>query len=255
MSTGNRFELGPSLAYNLDLFGGVRRSIESQRAATASVRDQVLNTYVTLVDQVVITAFDYAATLEQIEVTQALIDELRDQFDLTQALENAGKITRSDTLQAQTQLENVRATLPGLEQQRDTYRNALAQLSGTDARRSSPLPSLSLKDFALPAELPASLPSDLVRRDRIFWRRRTSCTRPVPVSAWPKPRACPRSASPLSTRNRPRLSANSSRRPGGIWSVGADLAARRYSTAARSRRANTRPRSSTGRPKRLIAAR
>ena len=67
--TGNRFALGPELAYNLDPFGGLRREVESQRAATAVVRAQVLNTYVTLVDQIVITAFDYAATGAQIEVT------------------------------------------------------------------------------------------------------------------------------------------------------------------------------------------
>jgi NodT family efflux transporter outer membrane factor (OMF) lipoprotein len=160
--TGNRFSLGPSLAYNLDLSGGVRRSIEAQRAATAAVRDQVLNTYVTLVDQVVITAFDYAATLAQIDVTRALVQDLRTQFELTQTLENAGKVTRGDTLQAQTQLENVQATLPGLEQQRDVYRNALAQLSGA-APDDFGLSDLSLKDFTLPRELPVSLPSVLVR--------------------------------------------------------------------------------------------
>src|ERR1700728_1218978 len=126
--TGNQFELGPELAYNLDPFGQTRRQVESQRAATAVARDQALNTYVTLVDQTVITAFDYAAAQAQIEVTRALADELESQYQLTSTLENAGKITRSDTLQAQTQLENLRATLPGLEQQRDTYRNALAQL-------------------------------------------------------------------------------------------------------------------------------
>ena len=62
--TGNRFELGPALAYNLDVFGGTRRAIESQQAATGVARDQVLNTYVTLVDQVVMTAFDYAASAD-----------------------------------------------------------------------------------------------------------------------------------------------------------------------------------------------
>jgi hypothetical protein len=99
-ATGNRFELGPQLAYNIDLFGGTRRLIESQQAATAVARDQALNTYVTLVDQTVITAFDYAATQAQIEVTQALEDELQSQFELTRTLENGGKITRNDTLQA-----------------------------------------------------------------------------------------------------------------------------------------------------------
>src|SRR5581483_3322798 len=69
-ATGNRFQLGPTLAYNLDIFGGVHRSIEAQSAAASDTRDQVLNTYVTLVDQVVIAAFDYAATLQQIEVTR-----------------------------------------------------------------------------------------------------------------------------------------------------------------------------------------
>ena len=162
-STGNRFELGPSLAYNLDPFGGTRRQVESQRAATAAVRDQALNTYVTLVDQTVITAFDYAATQAQIDVTRALVDELQAQYDLTRTLENAGKIIRSDTLLAQTQLENLRATLPSLEQQRDVYRNALAQLSGKTPDDFA-VPALSLRDFTLPRELPLSLPATLVRQ-------------------------------------------------------------------------------------------
>jgi NodT family efflux transporter outer membrane factor (OMF) lipoprotein len=162
-ATGNRWELGPTLAYNLDPFGETRRTIESQRAQTAVVRDQLLNTYVTLVDQTVVNAFDYAATVEQIKVTQALIKELQSQFELTGTLEDAGKITRSDTLLAQTQLENVRATLPALEQQRDAYRNALAQLCGR-APDDFTLPPLSLRDFALPGQLPLSLPSVLVRQ-------------------------------------------------------------------------------------------
>jgi NodT family efflux transporter outer membrane factor (OMF) lipoprotein len=162
-ATGNRFALGPTLAYDLDAFGGRRRQVEAQRAATATVRDQALNTYVTLVDQTVITAFDYAATLAQIEVTQKLVDELQAQYDLTRTLENAGKIIRSDTLLAQTQLENLRATLPALQQQLVVYRNALAQLTG-QAPDQFNVPPLSLRDFALPEQLPLSLPSSLVRQ-------------------------------------------------------------------------------------------
>ena len=161
--TGNRFALGPELAYNLDPFGGLRRQVESQRAATAVVRAQVLNTYVTLVDQVVITAFDYAATGAQIEVTEALVQEYQSQYELTRTLENAGKITRSDTLLAQTQLENLRATLPSLEQQREVYRNALAQLCG-QTPDDFQVPPLSLRDFTLPAQLPLSLPAALVQQ-------------------------------------------------------------------------------------------
>lgn len=161
--TGNRWELGPALAYNLDPFGATRRQVEAQRAATGVTRDQLLNTYVTLVDQTVVTAFDYAAAQAEIDVTQALVEELESQYELTETLENAGKITHSDTLQAQTQLENLRATLPGLEQQRDVYRNALAQLTGSTPD-TFVMPALTLRDFTLPEKLPLSLPSALVRQ-------------------------------------------------------------------------------------------
>ncbi len=161
--TGGRYEIGPSLAYNLDPFGGVRRSIESQQAQTAAVRDQLRDTYVTLVDQVVVTAFDYAAVRAQIQVTRSLVSELQAQYELNVQLESAGKIVHSDTLQAETQLENVRATLPDLEQQRDAYRDALARLSG-ETPDEFRMPTLTLADFRLPGQLPVSLPSALVRQ-------------------------------------------------------------------------------------------
>ncbi|WP_109478239.1 efflux transporter outer membrane subunit [Paraburkholderia sp. C35] len=161
-ATGNRFALGPSMAYDLDVFGGIRRSIEAQGAAASNVRDQTLNTYITLVDQVVEAAFNFASTEAQIKTTEDLIADLRDQYNLTQTLENAGKITRSDTYQAKTQLANTEATLPGLEQQRDVYRNALAQLCGRTPDEFV-MPAVSLRDFAIPRQVPVSVPSDLVR--------------------------------------------------------------------------------------------
>ena len=238
-ATGYRFALGPSLAYNLDPFGGVRRSIEAQRAATSDVRDQVLNTYVTLVDQVVITAFDYAATAAQIKVTRALIDELRSQYDLTQTLETAGKITRSDTLQAQTQLENVRATLPGLEQQLDTYRNALAQLSGKTPDEFR-LPDLSLEDFTLPPEVPVSVPSILVRqRPDILAAEDNLHKANAAIGMAEAARLPSLSISAQYAQQTTKLNEFLTG-PGGVWSVGADLTAPLFhggTLAAREREA------------------
>jgi NodT family efflux transporter outer membrane factor (OMF) lipoprotein len=222
--TGNRYEVGPSLAYNLDLFGGIRRSVESQRAQTAAVRDQLRDTYVTLVDEVVVTAFDYAAVRAQINVTRSLVSELQAQYELTVALENAGKIIHSDTLQAQTQLENVRATLPALEQQRDTYRYALAQLTGQTPDEFS-MPSLTLADFTLPRRLPVSLPSVLVRQ------------RPDILAAEENLHAASAQIGVAAAARLPQLSLSAQyaqqtsalqdlfTRPGGVWSAGLGLAA------------------------------
>jgi NodT family efflux transporter outer membrane factor (OMF) lipoprotein len=240
--TASRYQIGPALAYNLDVFGGVRRSVESQRARTAAVGDQLRDTYVTLVDQVVITAFDYAAVRAQIKVTRSLVSELQAQYDLTVQLENAGKIIHSDTLQAQTQLENVRATLPGLEQQRDAYRNALARLSGQTPDEFR-MPALTLADFALPGQLPVSLPSTLVQQ------------RPDVLAAQESLHAASAGIGVAEAARLPQLSLSAQyaqqttrlgelfTQPGGVWSAGLGLAAPLFhggTLAARSDEAKER---------------
>jgi NodT family efflux transporter outer membrane factor (OMF) lipoprotein len=162
-ATADLYSIGPTLAYHLDVLGGVRRAIESQTAATAYQHDQALNVYVSLVNQVVVTAFNYASTQAQIDVTRGLVEDLQSQLELVAQLERSGKITRSDVLQAQAQLASTRATLPELEQALARYRNALARLTGSSPPQFQ-MPNLTLKDFSLPEQLPVSLPSDLVRQ-------------------------------------------------------------------------------------------
>jgi NodT family efflux transporter outer membrane factor (OMF) lipoprotein len=50
-----------------------------------------------------------------------------------------------------------------LEKQRDVYRNTLLQLTGK-APQEEGAPQIALRDFTLPASLPVSLPSQLVRQ-------------------------------------------------------------------------------------------
>ena len=235
--TGNQLNVGLNLAYNLDVFGGVRRSIESQASAAASARDQALNTYVTMVDRVVVTAFDYAASEADIEVARALVDDFQAQLDLTQKLEAAGKIARRDTLQAQAQWESAHASLPQLERQRDAYRNALAQLVGQTPDQFA-APALTLKDFTLPAELPVSLPSALVRQrpdilaaeDNLH---QASAQIGVAVAArFPSLTLSAQYAQEASRLN------DLFTRPGGIWSLGLDVTGPLLNGGTRAARAD-----------------
>jgi NodT family efflux transporter outer membrane factor (OMF) lipoprotein len=162
-ASGAQYSVGPTLAYTLDLFGSAHRSIEAQSAVADNVRYEAQNTYITLVGQVVMTAFDYAAADAQLKVTREIVDNLRDQLDLTRRLEAVGKITRSDTLLAQTQLETTAATLPELERRRLAFANALAELVGATPSQFA-VPPLALDDFRLPQSVPMSLPSALVRQ-------------------------------------------------------------------------------------------
>jgi NodT family efflux transporter outer membrane factor (OMF) lipoprotein len=76
---------------------------------------------------------------------------------------DAGKVARSDLLTAQTQLASDQAQLPPLRQQLAFAQHALAVLAGQLPARWAP-PDFSFDDFTLPAELPLSLPSELVRQ-------------------------------------------------------------------------------------------
>ena len=222
-ATGNQYEIGPSLAYNLDPFGGLRRSIESQRAQTASVQDQLRDTYITLVDQVVITAFDYAAVDAQIQVTRSLVSELQAQYNLNVQLENAGKIIHSDTLQAETQLENVRATLPGWNS--SAIRTATCSRGSRGRHRIVPDARADTRRLHTAWQLPVSLPSALVeqRPDVLAAEENLhSASAQIGVAAaarLPQLTLSAQYAQESSTLN------DLFTQPGGVWSAGLGLAA------------------------------
>jgi NodT family efflux transporter outer membrane factor (OMF) lipoprotein len=235
-AVGNQFSVGPSLAYDLDLFGGVKRAVEAQAAAAADARAVALDTYVTLVDQVVVAAFGYAAAERQIEVTTELVKDLADQLSLTESLEKAGKITRNDALQAAAQLENVRATLPTLEKQRDSYRNGLARLVGKSPAEFA-MPALRLKDFALPRRVPVSLPSDIVHQRPDILAAEAMLHEATAGIGVAEAARFPSIVLSASYSQQATLLNQLFTQPGGVWSMGASLSAPLFEGGALEARA------------------
>ena len=236
-ATGNQRSLGLSLAYNMDLFGQVHRSVEAQRAAVETARYEALSVYITLVSQVVTTAFDAVAAQAEIDATQSLLQELEAQCSLLEKLEAAGKINHGDGLLAQTELETTRAALPALEQLRDTARNALARLAGA-APTDFQFPPLTLSDFALPVDLPVSLPSALVRqRPDILAAESALHQASAQIGIAEAARYPSLSLSAQYARQSSALE-DLFKQPGSVWSVGVNSLAPLYSGGALSARAS-----------------
>ncbi|HUY84235.1 MAG TPA: efflux transporter outer membrane subunit, partial [Steroidobacteraceae bacterium] len=160
---GNLFAGLLQLSYHIDLFGGLRRDLEARRAAVQYARDQALNTYIGLVNQVVTTAFDLAAAQSSIDATEKLLDAERSRLRLNRLRETVGTVARAETLTAKAQLQGTEATLPGLRQRREAAAAALAALLGETPSQFQ-APALRLADFKIPATLPVSLPARLVRQ-------------------------------------------------------------------------------------------
>ncbi|MDB6091962.1 MAG: efflux transporter outer rane subunit [Gammaproteobacteria bacterium] len=157
------YTVGPSINAPLDLFGGSKRALE-QKAAYNEYRTHELNAaYLSLTANVTAQALAAASARAQIGVIQGIIADDQRNVELVQTALDSGSATRTQLLSAQSQLATDRTLLPELHQQESTARHALAILVGKEPAEWTP-PQITLDDFVLPGEIPASLPSQLVHR-------------------------------------------------------------------------------------------
>lgn len=163
-ATTNNFLAGIlQVSYHLDLFGQLNRELELRTARVEYARDQALATYIRLINQIVVSAFDVAATQSSINATEQLISTERAQLQLRQAQEHIGTVSRVATLAAEARLQNTEAGLPNLRQKLTAARAVLSALVG-EAPSEFRAPELRLSDFRLPTALPVSVPSQLIHQ-------------------------------------------------------------------------------------------
>jgi NodT family efflux transporter outer membrane factor (OMF) lipoprotein len=157
------YQIGGSVNYDMDLFGGLRRTTEAAAAHAENQARQADAAYLTLTGQTAMAAVQIATARAQIAAAEQAVAEDRKLIDVVHAAEGAGGEAPSATVSVRAQLAQDEAVLPPLRQQLAQARHALAQLVG-EAPADWTAPDFDLKDFATPAEVPVRLPSGLVRR-------------------------------------------------------------------------------------------
>lgn len=163
VNTFNQYQAQLTASYDLDPFGALARQVESRKAQVEVQRYRLLDSRMTLVDNVVASALAEAGARATLAATQDIVATQRKALHLIQQRQRYGAAQRSDVLRAQAELSDTEATLPALQQQIAVARHRLALLTGqspADYRA----PALNLDDFTLPTQLPVSLPSQLVRQ-------------------------------------------------------------------------------------------
>ena len=157
----NVFAANVGVSYLFDVFGGERRAVEGQRAEVANQNFRLEASYLTLSANVASTAIQLASVREQIAVTREIIALQERQLEVIERQYRSGTRTRADVLQQQSNLAQLRVSMPALAQSRDLAEHQLAVLTGRFPHDRAPA-EFSLADLTLPAELPVSLPSQLV---------------------------------------------------------------------------------------------
>jgi len=152
-----------NVSYAPDVFGGVRRQVESLSAQVEYQRFELEAAYLTLTSNLVVAAVNEASLRGQIEATRDIIRLETDQLRLVQRQLSLGGAARSDVLTQQATLTATEATLPALEKQLAQTRNQLTALLGRFPNQ-APADRFELASLQLPTELPLSLPSQLVEQ-------------------------------------------------------------------------------------------
>jgi NodT family efflux transporter outer membrane factor (OMF) lipoprotein len=159
----NLYNSSVNVSYNLDVFGGLRRTLEGLQAQVDYQKFQLEAAYLTLSANIATTAITAASLRAQIADTQALIRSQENTFGITQRQLHLGGASEADVLLQQTQLAQTRATLPPLQKSLAQYENSLAVLVGALPSEVG-LPKLTLNELTLPLQLPISVPSRLTRQ-------------------------------------------------------------------------------------------
>jgi NodT family efflux transporter outer membrane factor (OMF) lipoprotein len=159
-ATSNFYSVGPSVSYDLDVFGGTRRLVEERIAVADLQRHRYDAAYLTLTGDVASQALLQASARAQINAVQTLLADDRRNLELFQTGHRFGSATQVDIALARTQLAQDETLLPPLAQQRDSARHALSILA-SKGPADWVAPDFDLADFALPPDLPLSLPSEV----------------------------------------------------------------------------------------------
>jgi NodT family efflux transporter outer membrane factor (OMF) lipoprotein len=158
------YQAGFDAGWEIDVFGGTRRAIES---AEDDLEAQVNARRLALVTLTAEVANDYVqlrAYQAELKLTQSNLASEQDTLKLTQSRFNAGLVSDLDVAQAEASVATTAAEVPTLEIEIKQEVHAISILLGdapmalaAELEKDNPLPPT-------PPEIPVGLPSELLRR-------------------------------------------------------------------------------------------
>jgi NodT family efflux transporter outer membrane factor (OMF) lipoprotein len=161
-STHTEFTLEGVLSWQPDVWGTIRRQVESRKAGVQVSEANLANAGLSAQATLATDYFDLRAadSLRKLLTQAVALDERA--LEIAQNQFHSGTATNGDVASAQAALESTQAQLIAVEQQRGTYEHAIAMLTGH-------LPSeLSIAEAPLETtvpEVPVTVPSELLERN------------------------------------------------------------------------------------------
>lgn len=162
--TSDLFSSSFDAGWELDVFGGVRRSVEAANADLQASEEDLRNVLVSLLAEVALNYVEVRTFQERIAVAEANMKTQNETYQLTQWQYQAGLSDELAVQQARYNLENTRSQIPTLRIGLEEAKNRLAVLLGeqpgtvhTELEERKPIP-------VPPLEVAVGVPADVLRR-------------------------------------------------------------------------------------------
>jgi NodT family efflux transporter outer membrane factor (OMF) lipoprotein len=160
----NLFQAGLDASWELDIFGGARRNLESADASVLAAVENLRDVQVTLAAEVALDYVQLRGYQQEIVTAQQNLEIQRHTLEITGKLHQVGFDSGLDLANAQETVATTEAQIPvfatGARQSIFALSVLLGREPGYLVERLSPAGDLP----ALPTRIPAGLPSDLLRR-------------------------------------------------------------------------------------------
>ena len=158
------YKAGFDASWEPSIFGGLRDAADAARADVAAMEATLDSTRASLAAEVALNYINLRAAQQRLAIARDNLASQAETLQITEWRALAGLVTTLDVEQARTNLEQNRASIPGLETSRAEAENHLALLTGKPAgslrellAEAKPLPSA-------PSEIAVGIPAETLRQ-------------------------------------------------------------------------------------------
>ncbi len=161
---GDLYQAGFDASWEIDIFGGIRREIEAADADLAASEDGLRGALLSLQGEVARNYIDLRGLQLRMDIARQEVGTRRDNLQLVAVRFEAGLVNRLDVTRVEGDLASAESRIPPLENAILAVLHRLGVLLGQEPMSLVDRLKVARALPEIPQDLPAGLPSELLRR-------------------------------------------------------------------------------------------
>lgn len=161
--TRDLYTAGFDAGWEIDIFGGVRRSVEAAEADIGASQENLRDVLVSLLAEVAINYIDLRTFQTRLAIAEVNLEAQKETYQLTVWRNQAGLSDELAVQQARYNLENTRAQLPTLRTGKEEALNRIAVLLGEQPGNVHGLLDQQVSMPEISLKLAIGIPADVLR--------------------------------------------------------------------------------------------